>query len=148
MVEPPSAFSPTYVVMTIFEGSIISRSLTCPNIPRFSSNAPLNRLDPMELPRDLPWSASKVKSASNGPKESFWPLPETSNVQVPVSKGNSKVKLRVSPGPKDEIPDCEETFLPSLVRTEISNPPRGIDASLVMSTVTKSTSSSSSSMSI
>ncbi|MAM35886.1 MAG: hypothetical protein CL988_01825 [Euryarchaeota archaeon] len=67
---------------------------------------------------------------------------------MPVSNGNSKVKFRVNPGPRDEIPDWEATFLPSLVTTAMSSPPIGIAASLVISTVTKRTSSSSSSMSI
>jgi hypothetical protein len=114
-VEPPDAFSPLYEVKITDEGSMISRSETFPKESRLESNAPLNRLEPIALPKVRPCSASKVKSASKGPNESDWPAPVTVNDHVPFSRGNSNEKFRVNPGPSEEIPESDSTFFPSLV---------------------------------
>ena len=70
------------------------------------------------------------------------------NVQSPVCKGNSKVNLRVSPGPNELIPSIDSTFRLSLVWIKMSRPPIGIAASLAISIEIWITSSSSSSISI
>ena len=69
-------------------------------------------------------------------------------VQSPLSKGNSKVKVLVKPGPIEEIPSSDSTFLLSLVWMKMSRPPTGIEASFEISIDRKTTSWSSSSISI
>ena len=89
-----------------------------------------------------------MKSASYGPREIFFPLPDVVKVHCPLSKGNSNVNERETPGPSEVIPSFGDTFWPSLVVILIFNPPIGIAASFVKLTITKRTSSSSSSISI
>ena len=89
-----------------------------------------------------------MKSASYGPRVIFLPLPDVEKVHWPFSRGNSKVKVRVTPGPREVIPSLAETSCPSLVVIQIFNPPIGIAASFVRVTTARTTSSSSSSISI
>jgi len=58
------------------------------------------------------------------------------------------VKVRVTPGPREVIPSLEDISWPSLVVILIFNPPIGIAASFVKVTTARTTSSSSSSISI
>ena len=58
LVEPPAAFSPVYEVITIWLGSMISRSSTFPNESKCVLKAPLKRLEPIELPKARPCSAT------------------------------------------------------------------------------------------
>ena len=134
--------------MTTDDGSINSFSWTLPKESRLASNAPLNKLEPMAFPNVRPSSVSKVKSASYGPRVRFWPLPETEYVQVPVSRGNSNEKVRVSPGPNEVMEVRGWTFVPLSVVMYAERPPTGMADSLVISMVTNTTSSSSSSISI
>ncbi|MAH91409.1 MAG: hypothetical protein CMA11_06535 [Euryarchaeota archaeon] len=53
-VSPPCEFSAAYDVNTTLVGSIISRSLTFPKSPRFWSNAPEKRDEPILLLNFLP----------------------------------------------------------------------------------------------
>ena len=68
-------------------------------------------------------------------------------VHSPLTSGNSKVNLRVNPGPNELIPSFADTFLLSLVWMKTSRLPIGIAASLEISIVTWIMSSSSSSIS-
>ena len=54
VVSPPLEFSAEYDVITTFDESIISRSLTLPKSPRLKSNAPVNNEEPMLLESFLP----------------------------------------------------------------------------------------------
>ena len=58
------------------------------------------------------------------------------------------MKVRVTPGPREVIPSLEDISWPSLVVILIFNPPIGIAASFVKVTTARTTSSSSSSISI
>jgi hypothetical protein len=127
---------------------MIPRSSTLPKSSRSDTKALENIPAPIEFLVTLFLSASNVKSNSYGPKSRVMPFDLIIKVQLPFSKGNSKVNFLVKPGPIEEIPSSDSTFLLSLVWIKISSPPTGIEASFDISTDARTTSWSSSSISI
>ena len=147
-MSPPLEFSAEYEVITTFEGSITSRSLTFPKSSKSSPNAPANNEEPIVFDSFRPCVALYSKSCAKGPILMSESEPESANVHSPESRGNSKFQFLSTPGPKLVTPSIELYFLPSLVMTDTSRPPIGTGASFDMEIVVWITSSSSSSISI
>jgi hypothetical protein len=88
-------------------------SSTFPKSPRLASNAPVNKLEPIEFPNDRDFGFSYSKSGEYGPKDILFEPDDKVHDHSFWLGWNSNSKFRVSPGPIDEMPSLgSNVFLP------------------------------------